>query len=294
MAGETRQIGGSRTWAVTVILLLLLMLSWIVFEGIGETNPVRDAFSRVLSPLQFAIGRAARPILRTVDRLGRLTTVEADNDQLRRENAELRAEVIVLREAQIENENLRRQLNYKSAVPHFQLLSAEVIGRDPSNLLQYILIDRGRIDGIEPGMSVLTAEGLVGRVSEVSAASSKVMLITDPSSSVTAMIQSSRATGVVQGHSAHELAMRYIPQLAEVAPGDIVLTSGLGGNLPRRLPIGQVVEVSHQDVHMFQEAQVIPAANLADLETVMVLLSFSPLDIEEDEAEALPIQADAP
>ena len=288
MAGETRQIGGSRSWAVTVILLLLLMLSWIVFEGAGETNPIRDAFSRVLSPLQFAVGRASRPLVRAFDRLGRLTDVETENDQLRRENAELRAEVIALREAQIENENLRQQLNFKSAVPHFQLLSAEVIGRDPSNLLQYVLIDRGRLDGIEPGMPALAADGLVGRVSEVSAASAKVMLITDPSSSVTALIQSSRATGVVQGYSAYDLVMRYIPQLAEVAPGDIVLTSGLGANFPKRLPIGQVIEVSYHDVHMFQEAKVIPAANLADLETIMILLNFTPLDIEDYESEPPP------
>jgi rod shape-determining protein MreC len=292
MAGETRQVSGSRSWAVTVILLLLLMLSWIMFEGAGETNPIRDAFSRVLSPVQFAIGRVSRPMLRSLDHLGRLTAVETENDQLRRENAELRAEVIALREAQIENENLRHQLNFKSAVPHFKLLSAEVIGRDPNNLLQYILIDRGRLDGLEPGMPVLTAEGLVGRVSQVSAASAKVMLITDPSSSVTALIQSSRATGVVQGYSSHELVMRYIPQLAEVAPGDVVLTSGLGGNFPKRLPIGQVVEVSYQDVHMFREARVIPAANLSDLEMIMVLLSFTPLDIDE-EPEPL-IHSDAP
>ncbi|MBC7235258.1 MAG: rod shape-determining protein MreC [Chloroflexi bacterium] len=284
MAGEARRIKGSHSWAVAVILLLLFILSWLILEETGEVNPVRDAFSRVLAPIQFALSRVSRPGLRALDRLGRLAAIEAENEALRRENAELRAEVIALREARIENENYRRQLNFKSAVPNFQLLSAEVIGRDPTNLLQYVIIDRGSADGIKTGMPVLAAEGLVGRIQQVSAASSKIVLITDPSSSVSAMIQRSRATGVVQGYSSRELIMRYIPPGGDaVMPGDIVLTSGLGGNFPRRLPIGQVTEVSHEDVQMFQEAKLIPAADLYDLEMVMVLLNFGPVDLDLQE-----------
>ncbi|MBC7239907.1 MAG: hypothetical protein H5T71_07400, partial [Chloroflexi bacterium] len=94
----------------------------------------------------------------------------------------------------------------------------------------------------------------------------------------------SRATGVVQGYSSRELIMRYIPPGGDaVMPGDIVLTSGLGGNFPRRLPIGQVTEVSHEDVQMFQEAKLIPAADLYDLEMVMVLLNFGPVDLDLQE-----------
>jgi rod shape-determining protein MreC len=129
-------------------------------------------------------------------------------------------------------------------------------------------------------MPVLTAQGLVGRISEVSAGSSKVMLITDSSSSVSALIQRSRATGMVQGYPGGELIMRYIPQGDQVQPGDIVITSGLGANFPKRLVIGQVVSVENADVQMFQEARLVPAVNLHDLEFVLVLLNFSPIDVE--------------
>jgi rod shape-determining protein MreC len=78
--------------------------------------------------------------------------------------------------------------------------------------------------------------------------------------------------------------MRYIPQEEAVSPGDIVLTSGLGGNLPKRLIIGQIASVEHQDVMMFQEAKVIPSVNLRDLEVVMVLLNFTPIELATEDS----------
>jgi len=265
-----------RSRAVVVILVLCVILAWLVLDNIGVSNPIRDAFSRVLSPIQFAMHRAVSPLSRAASTVRHLRDLKAQNEVLGKENAELRRQIVLLQEAKIENETLRRQLNFKSAVPSYHLLSAEVIGHDPSDLLQYLLIDRGATDDIRPGMPVLTAGGLVGRVSEVSAHSSHVMLITNPSSSVSALVQRSRATGVVEGYPGHELLMRYIPQGDTVVPGDMVLTSGLGGNFPKRLVIGQVSSVEQKDVEMFQEARLIPAVNLHDLETVMVVLSFAP------------------
>jgi len=273
-----------RSRAAVVILVLSLILAWLVLDILGASNPIRDIFSRVVSPIQFVIGRAVRPLSHLVSTVRHLGGLQSENEVLRRENAELRSQIVLLQEARIENETLRRQLNFKSAVPSRHLLSAEVIGHDPTDLLQYLLIDRGTTDDIQPGMPVLTAEGLVGRISEVSANSAKVMLITDPSSSVSALIQRSRATGVVEGYPGHELMMRYIPQGDTVAPGDMVLTSGLGGNFPKRLVIGQVASVKQKDVEMFQEARLIPAVKLRDLETVMVLLSFAPTDTAQEGA----------
>lgn len=271
-----------RSRAVAVIVVLCLVLGWLILEQMGGANPIRDAFSRVVSPIQFALRRGASPVYRVAREIRRLGSLGAENQALRKENAELRNQIVLLQEARIENETLRRQLNFKSAAPSFQLLSAEVIGYDPTGLFEYWIIDRGAGDGIQGGMPVLTAEGLVGRISEVSTNSAKVMLITDPSSSVSALIQRSRATGMVQGHPGHELRMRYIPQGDTVARGDVVLTSGLGGNFPKRMVIGQIASVEQRDVQMFQGAKVIPAVNLRDLETVMVLLSFVPTGVAQE------------
>jgi rod shape-determining protein MreC len=269
-------VKSSRHQALVVILVLVLVLGWLFLEGAERPNPIREGLSHLLSPLQLVIKRASQPFAQAFSRVQRLGELQREFDRLVQENAILRSQVVLLEEASIENETLRGQLEFRSAVPEFQLLSAEVIGHDPNKLLHYLIIDRGSADGIKRGMPVLTAAGLVGRISEISGSSSKVLLVTDSSSSVSALVQRSRATGVVQGYVGQELRMRYIPQGETVEPGDMVLSSGLGGNFPKRLVIGQIERVSSQDVDMFQEAKVVPAVNLRGLETVMVLLNFVP------------------
>ncbi len=108
----------------------------------------------------------------------------------------------------------------------------------------------------------------------------KVLLITDPSSSVAALIQSSRAPGIVSGHLGRELTMNYLPQEETVNVGDVVLTSGMGGDHPKGLVIGQVVEVHRRDIDPFQEALVRPAVNFDKLENVLVITSFEPVDVQ--------------
>jgi len=259
---------------ITVVLILALILAWLVLDETGRPNPIRNAVSYVVYPLQFALERLARPVRQATSGIGDWFSLRADNAALREENERLRNQVVLLEEARLENETLRRQLDFKSAVPSMTMLPAEVIGRDPNTLLQYLLIDRGSADGIAVSMPVLTDQALVGRISEVSTHSSKVMLITDPSSSVSCLIQRTRATGSVQGYPDNDLVMRYIPQGDTVAAGDVVLTSGLGGNFPKRLLVGQVLSVETSDVEVFQLAHVAPAVSLADLEMVMVLLEF--------------------
>lgn len=275
-------MSGSRQQAVIVVLFLALVLAWLVLDQVGPTNPVRDSVSQVLSPLQYVMQRIAQPAFQAGRWFGRLRDLQAENDALRAENATLRNQIMLLNEAEIENRTLREQLNFQSSAPSLELLSGEVIGHDPSNLMQYLIIDRGAQDGLRKGMPVLTAAGLVGRLSEVSLTSSKVMLLTDPSSSVSALIQRSRATGLAQGHASNALILRYIPMGETVQVGDVVLTSGLGGNFPRRLVIGQIASVESSDAAMFQEARIVPAVRLRDLETVMVLLNFTPTDLQPE------------
>lgn len=203
-----------------------------------------------------------------------LETLRSQNEELQKLVDQLAIENVRLREAEIENITLRQQLGFREANPDYQLVSAQVIGHDPINLLGYITIDRGRDDGIAPGMPVVTSQGLVGRVVETYPRSSRTLLITDTSSSVNALIQNSRATGVVQGKPGGGVVMRYIQQEEEVKVGDLVLTSGLGGNFPRRLVIGQVTAVQQKDIEIFQEAEVEPTVEFDHLEMVMIITDF--------------------
>ncbi|MGC8787883.1 MAG: rod shape-determining protein MreC, partial [Anaerolineae bacterium] len=238
-----------------VLLLVIGLLGGIILHPTGYFQPVENAVFTVLAPLQYSFHWVSVRIANGVQTLRDLRTLQSRIQELQDTVDRLMIENVRLREAEIERAILREQLQFKLANPTYELLAAEVIGRDPSNLMQYIIIDRGTNDGIAVGMPVVTARGLVGRVTAVYPQSARVMLLTDPSSSVNALIQSSRATGVVQGQGQRGLAMRYIEQSEQVEVGDIVLTSGLGGNFPKRLVIGQVTAVKRNDVEMFQEVR---------------------------------------
>ena len=188
-----------------------------------------------------------------------------------------------LTEVQTENQQLRELLRFRQLNPYYDFrggqLIARVISRGPTNYLSALSIDLGTDQGIAEGMPVVTERGLVGRIQKVGPTTSTVLLMTDPSSGVQAMIkrENSRAVGVVTGQAGALPVMEYIAQEADVAVGDEVITSGLGGNFPKNLIIGQVVEVKKRDFDMYQQAVVRPTVDFNRLEFVLVITNFKPL-----------------
>jgi rod shape-determining protein MreC len=223
------------------------------------------------------------PIIR-FDQVGQ--TVQSIG-QLRAENARLRAEVdrlsqqaVLVPEVQRENADLRAQLGFQSDNPQFRWINARLIGFDPSNLVQAIILDQGTRGGVAEGMTVVTPRGLIGQVIQVSPNTSKVLLITDVSSSTNALIQSSRAKGVVNGSRNGQLLMTYIPQGVKIQTGDKVVTSGVGGVFPPGLWVGTVTDVRQNDVDLFQSAQLEPAVDFGQVEEVMVIVNHLPTKLK--------------
>jgi rod shape-determining protein MreC len=264
---------------VLVALSLLLAVS-LLLRQTGQMGPIYDALGGVVLPVQYASSKVSTVIAQRFAALANLRELEAQKRELEETVGELMLRTVELEEAKIELEALREQLEFKEANPEYDMLAAEVVGYDPTNLVRVLLIDRGVEDGIEPGMPVITSRGLVGRILEANRRWSKVLLIIDGSSSVNSMIQRSRATGVVQGRVGQGLALRYVPQGEEIQDGDMVVTSGLGGNLPKNLVIGQVSKVRQNDVEMFQEAEIRSAVDFYRLELVMVIRDFVPINLE--------------
>ena len=197
-------------------------------------------------------------------------------------NRSLLAETLRLQEIERENQRLRELLSFAETRPSIELrggqIIARVVGRDSNNFLNFVMVDLGSREGIEVGMPVMDNQGLVGRVSEVTNTSAKILLITDPLSTVNAVLQSSRLTGVVNGATGGDPVMDFIPQGSLVGVGEVVLSSGLGGNFPKGIPIGQVTEVRQRDFEVFQEATVRPIVDFGRLETVLIVTSFDPLE----------------
>jgi rod shape-determining protein MreC len=267
------------------VVLIVLALVGLVLHRTGLLAPIEGLLIRASAPLQEGVSGVTTRFGELAQTARDLQDLRQRNEELEAENANLLLEIVRLREIEAEAVLMRDLLNFIQDNPSFDILGAhvvgKVIGRDPSNLQRYITLDVGQEAGIARNMPVVTDRGLVGRISEVGTGWSRVLLIIDVSSSVNALTQSTRATGYVQGQVDGSLLMSAIPQGDTVSVGDVVFTSGLGGNFPRQIVIGQVTEVERQDFALYQAASVQPTVDFDHLEVVLVITGFEA--IEEDE-----------
>jgi rod shape-determining protein MreC len=270
----------SRTgvWTLAVMALAVFLLA---LSQAGVLGPLENVVLTAFSPLQNALTRISEPAADFVSDIGRADELAEENRALRAENERLNAEVARLREAEIRLQQLAQLLQVKETHPEEQFLAANVFAREPSNVKEMIAIDRGKRDGVREGMVVVTEGGsLVGRITRVFDDYAWATLITDPNSAVSAMIQESRAQGVVSGSYSRRLTMEFLRQAAVVHEGDVVLTSGMGGGFPPGLVIGRVSAVKSSPQEVFKDVTVEPLASLSRLETVLVLTSFTPLQLQ--------------
>jgi rod shape-determining protein MreC len=250
----------------------------------------------VLDPLQRVFSNTIENTGDLFQTVRQVRELRAEIEELRSQVDALTAENVRLREYEAEVQQLRALLNFASEYPVSTPLGADVIGQeaceifpcgeivgvDPNPYLRYVTINVGSQQGADIGMPVVSGAALVGRVAQVGPRTSKVQLLTDPDSQIGALLQGSRVTGLVAGQPDGSLRMVYIPQEETVSPGENVLTSGLGGFLPKGLVIGQVTEDLFQmDSELFQAATVRPAVDFARLEQVLVITAFEQIPIEE-------------
>ena len=185
------------------LLLIAFTLVALVLHEVGYLQAAEDVVLRLVTPVQRWFSNRARGVGDVVQTIRDLRTLRDENARLRQENDALIIENVQLKEAEAENERLRRLLDFTRTNPSYDYrggeVGARVIGHDPSAYLDFVIIDLGERQEASLGMPVVTERGLVGRITEVHDTSSEVLLITDVNSAVTALIQTSRAMGVVRG-----------------------------------------------------------------------------------------------
>jgi len=208
-----------------------------------------------------------------------IASLRQRNTELEGQVAELQAQVIQLQQEVGETQILAALVDFIRVRPENRYRAAAVIGRDPSPFLHYIIINLGSNEGILRGMPVVTDQGLIGRVDAVIADAARVQLITDPGSSINVRLQNAKTEASLVGSVTGDVTLQLIPQDINVQPGDLVLTSGLGGGYPPDLIIGQVVNVRSRDFDLFQQATVQPVVDFNRLEIVLVIVNFKPVDI---------------
>ncbi len=270
--GQTRL---SRILAIAFAVASILLMTIYASEGQGGfLHSAQSQVHGIISPLQL-LGTSGGAV---VDRAGdAVADSMADADTLsalRRQNQELTDLLAKTEEYRLEAERLQSLLNLKDTY-NIEGVSGRVIGHSTDAWNQTITLDVGTSGGVEAGLTVVGPSGVVGQVVSCTSGSSTVRLLTDPKSGVAAMIQSTRAEGIVRGSLNGILSLENISADVNVEVGDVVLTSGLGGSYTKGLLIGQVVRVSGKASDYTRTIVVSPNEEVESLEEVIVVFSAS-------------------
>ena len=238
-----------RVWSVSAVSPVERSGAW----GIGT---IRDAWRHY-----FALSDTARA-----------------NEDLRRENGQLKLEIMQLQSKSAEADRLAELLNFKQKQAKVPMVVARVIGSSADANSAVIYLDQGLREGIHKNMGVITPEGVVGKVIESFRDTCQVLLLTDRDSGVGAMISNSRIQSPVGGLGEPLLTMKYVGNDDEVNVGDRVVTSGMDRIFPKDLPVGTISQVKPGSP--FKQIRVRPSANIEKLEEVIVLLTTDPLALK--------------
>lgn len=264
---------------VAIVALLLFAASRV--PALGVVNSVA---LDVVSPIEQLITGSYRGAVDTARSVTAVEDVMLENDRLKAEAEQLRRDAVRAPELERQVSDLRELLALRQAGAGWQWLDARVIGVDAQNLLRSISIDRGQNDGLVDGMTVMSSRGLVGRITRLSGNWARVLLISDASSTASAMVQRTRARGVVYGLRSATgkptLQLRFVPQGEEMRVGDRVITSGIGGLFPEGILIGAITQVQRRETDIYQEATVEPSADLLRLESVYVITNHVPVKLD--------------
>ena len=267
----------SRSLQTTIIFLVIGGILALAFGGFfGSTS---RQFSSVFVEIQTWASSRYLGIQDFFTAPRDLVSLRARNTELEAQVSQLQVQVIELQQRVNETEILAALVDFSRSNPESTYKAAAVIGRDPSPFLHYIIINRGSNDDIRRGMPVVTNQGLVGRVDAVIADAARVQLITDPASAVNVHLQNADTTAVALGSVTGDVSLDMISQDAIVQPGDLILTSGLGGGYPSDLIIGQVITLRTLEYELFQQATIQPAVDFTRLAIVLVITNFRPVDI---------------
>ncbi len=266
-----------------VISFLLSVLISILSITMGGMNPFAVLVRTVLTPVQTATATAVSWLGDVNDYVFHYDEVMEELSALRIQVAELEAEVRDAEDANRENEQFRELMNLAEKRSDFVLESARVSARKNSNWDETITINKGSVSGIEVGDCVITAEGyLLGVVYEVSPSSSVVYTLVDTRMEMGGLVSRTYYSGILEGEFSlmqeGKLKLSYLSDEAQLVPGDVVVTSGMGEQYPSGLVVGTVEGLFDDPSGTYRYATILPQASLDDLIEVFVIKDF---DVEE-------------
>jgi rod shape-determining protein MreC len=265
----------SRKMVMIVGAIILIVVNVIVLSVNSKRPAPSTGIGKfaiaIVSPLQDIISDSINAVKDVWKHYFFLVYVSKENAHLNSALKQAEEKNNRLMEVELSHARLKQLLAFKETL-NKRVVAAEVIGRDPSPWFKTIIINKGSREGVERGMPVVIPEGIAGLVTDVSGTYAKILLIIDPNSAVDALIQRTRARGIIEGEPSGRLLLQYVLRKHDIHVGDVVISSGLDGVFPKGIRIGYVHEVDKPDSGIFQQLAVTPYADFEKLEEVLVVL----------------------
>lgn len=271
--------------AALFLVSLIFLVAYVQEKETGPMHTLQSGASAVFTPAKYASGAVADAEYMAFTAIGDLTASDAEKSQLKEENEQLRQEIAELEEYRQESERLQELLSYQDAYD-LEGVVCPVISRSGKSWNNTITIGKGTDAGIHAGMAVIGPAGVVGQVVSANSHTAEVRLLQDPKSGVAVLIQSSRAEGIVKGSLDGMLYLENVSDDSTVKEGDVVVTSGLGGNFNRGLIVGTVAKVEGTSGEANRKIIIQPNESTGPLQEIMVIFGMGSEGAAAEDGEA--------
>ncbi len=274
----------SKKTVVIIGVVFLVIANFLILAVVGQRTPSSAPGGltiTLLAPFQNAFSQSSRFVRDIWRHYFVMVAASQENDRLKQQLARADEMKNVWVESRLANQRLRRLTDLEGSLDD-AVVFAEVIAKDPTTWFKTVIINKGQRHGLEKGMPALVPEGIVGQVIEVSGHYAKILLIVDRNSAVDALVQRTRARGMLSGASTEQCGLEYVLLKEDVQVGDTIVTSGMDGVFPKGLRIGDIQSVEARPNEMFHTINVAPFVDFGKLEELLVVLK-KPAVFEKDE-----------
>lgn len=267
-----------KTIAITIVAVIVLGLLALITAGDRALTWMESTIGVIVTPIQGFVFQVSDGIVDFFESLFNTTDADVENEQLKARIATLEQMLSDYEDTKAENERLKELLDFASTFENVEYVTGQVIGKGQSIWFDTITLNVGKNKGVDVNMPVIAAEGLVGRVTEVGATWCKVVSVIDSTVNISVMVERTRDIGVVRGITTigaddAQLELMYLPTGNDLVPGDKIITSGMGSDMPKAIPVGVVVEVLRAEEDVSKRNAIIePYVDFLHLEEVMIII----------------------
>lgn len=271
--------------AVTIVVLSVAFFGIIIFTLKKESSGIASGVGTVVSPLQKIVYKVNDNVKSSVDFFLNFAKVKEENENLKAENLELKNQLIEYSRMKEENVRLREVFNYAESKSKYNYVGVDIVGYSGGNISDGYIIDKGTKDGVEKDMVVVSAEGLVGKVTRAETNYSIVQSVINENIAVSIMVESTRETtgilrGVTDSKNRNLTKIYNLPIDSEIKEGDVILTSGLGMVYPKEIRVGEVLSVETDSVRVMKNAIVKPYVDFNKLEELFIIIPNDKIEMK--------------